>query len=419
MDITDQNQTVIPNAAVPNSVPVQEPTQFKIPEPPPVIPNSSYVIPTRQSASGGKAGIFSSPFFIVLLILIVLVFGIYLGKTYFSSLNLFSKPTPIPTIAVASPSAMPTTDPTANWKTYTNQSHNFSLKYPANLTVLRDGDFAATFYDEKDISSNNPKFIPAKFEVSANNIGPDFNKYYNTPDNAVIPNVQAGAGETVIKIKNLTLDGQKAVQYVTQSQTSYTILTLTLYNSFYVTFYAGNGILKEDSLKLKPLYYQILSTFKFTSEATSSLPIDYYLSSGWKTVSDQTGVFEVGFDPSNTKAGDASVSSISLLKLKPSYSDWYSSFFSVSLKSYDGGSKKSFIYKEMGMTPSPKDLSPDYSEKEYVYNGKNCLFLNGISVSQFPGVWGVCDAGSGQVFLITSYDQSNFLTTVRTIKKLK
>ncbi len=50
------------------------------------------------------------------------------------------KPSPSPTIAV-SPSSVPTpTDETANWKTYSNNSLGFSLKYPSNLIAELTAD---------------------------------------------------------------------------------------------------------------------------------------------------------------------------------------------------------------------------------------------------------------------------------------
>jgi hypothetical protein len=118
MDIITQNQPITPNVTVPNSVPVQD-------------DNSGFKTPTSPCCAS------SSILLIVFLLLGALASGIYLGRTYFSSPNLFSKPIPSPTIAVASPSAMPTTDPIANWKTYENNIFSFEFKYPVDF-VLKD-----------------------------------------------------------------------------------------------------------------------------------------------------------------------------------------------------------------------------------------------------------------------------------------
>lgn len=113
MDVTDQNPVIVPS-----SVPVQEPTQFKIPEP-----------------SSSKF-----PMGLIVLPLLVLVVGavIYFGKYYPSSLNIFSKPTPTPTIAAASPSAMPTVDPTANWNTLKFSKYGFTCKIPSGWGIVNN-----------------------------------------------------------------------------------------------------------------------------------------------------------------------------------------------------------------------------------------------------------------------------------------
>ncbi len=54
--------------------------------------------------------------------------GIYLGKQLYSKPALAPSPTPL---AMATPSS----DPTANWKTYTNDSEGISFKYPQEITL--------------------------------------------------------------------------------------------------------------------------------------------------------------------------------------------------------------------------------------------------------------------------------------------
>ncbi|OGH12515.1 MAG: hypothetical protein A2857_06980 [Candidatus Levybacteria bacterium RIFCSPHIGHO2_01_FULL_36_15] len=109
-------------------------------------------------------------FRIVMLSLITLIFA--LGFTYYQNVKLESqnsrlrqdfggraKLTPTPTI-----------NPTANWKTYTNNEFGFTLKYPANWVV---GDFSA----EPD-----PKiyFAPTKTNIT-------FNPFGNTTKLVVAP----------------------------------------------------------------------------------------------------------------------------------------------------------------------------------------------------------------------------------------
>lgn len=153
--------------------------------------------------------------------------------------------------------------------------------------------------------------------------------------------------------------------------------------------------------------------------------LTYALPQGWQIVKDSNNFFEVGLDPATTKKSDnVQTVGIELLKIKPTPAEGYGSFMTISLQNYDGGSRHEFIYKHLGLTPAKgdvtvTDLSPDYFEKEYNLDGKSCLFLNGISISQYPSVWGMCDAGSSQAFLITSSGRDGYLETVKTIRRIK
>ena len=76
---------------------------------------------------------------IVLVLLIVAGAGIYfLGKNQATKVVTLS-PAPI---AVLTPN--PTTDPTANWKTYVNTKYNYIFKYPSNLQVNADVEGGCT-----------------------------------------------------------------------------------------------------------------------------------------------------------------------------------------------------------------------------------------------------------------------------------
>ena len=90
--------------------------------------------------------------------------------------------------------------------------------------------------------------------------------------------------------------------------------------------------------------------------------------------------------------------------------------------SYQGGSRHNELYKILGENPtSTGSTMPGYSEREYSYNGWSCLFLNGISISQYPVTWGYCPISSTQA-LVVGFDTPNWseiekqLSTVRVIK---
>lgn len=49
----------------------------------------------------------------------------------------FPTPTPISTTNIQpSPTSIPSTDPTTNWKTYTNTSSNYTIKYPTSWNIV-------------------------------------------------------------------------------------------------------------------------------------------------------------------------------------------------------------------------------------------------------------------------------------------
>ncbi len=155
MEIAEQNQPVVPSA-VPNPPPAQEPVQFKIPEP------SSSKFPTG--------------FVVLLFFIAILGIGIYLGKTYFSSLNIFSKPTPTPTVTVISPSAAPTVNPTANWKTYKNDVFGFEFRYPSGF-ILKDtlpGKVVTTSPTENINLKNATADIEMVIDINMAGYGPFF-----------------------------------------------------------------------------------------------------------------------------------------------------------------------------------------------------------------------------------------------------
>lgn len=153
-----------------------------------------------------------------------------------------------------------------------------------------------------------------------------------------------------------------------------------------------------------------------TSTPTRNIKtLKYSLPTGWKTIENSSGKFEVGYDPSTMKTEPLD-SAVYLSKPKTTPGTWQ--FMMVKLLPYSGGSRHQFIYDGLGEKPQAQDLGPNYREVEYLYNNRSCLFLLGISISQYPQTWGMCDAGGGEAFLIWSYSETAYEEVVQTIRQL-
>jgi hypothetical protein len=137
----------------------------------------------------------------------------------------------------------------------------------------------------------------------------------------------------------------------------------------------------------------------------------YHLPDGWKTVSDTSGTFEVGYDPSQNTTEQRD-QEIVLGKIGPTTGVIHI----VSLRPYDGGSRHNFIYKQMNAPDPMQDRMPGYYESEFRYNGWSCLVLHGFSYSASGDIHGMCAVDSTRAFMFFGIPSEDVVRTVRLLK---
>src|SRR3972149_4307660 len=344
----------------------------------------------------------------------------------------------------------PTTDPAANWETYTVRTVGLEFKLPNGLKenspfeeMVRPGDtgkylcatfnastmFSACTPNSFGIGTTSPNFTAGRGGVFLDFLGfrVKDGKYYAK----FLSNTESEIPKELVKEINNS-QGVKILRIVGRDQTGEAGPILGSLGEGYVgallnisnhpDFTGLAVIMKLGNVTTIDLFDQILSTFKFTGTPASTPPptsasnvkiLKYTLPDGWQTVQDLSGQFEIGYDPETMKS-DPKDSLIYLEKPKTTPGTWQ--FVGVELRPYSDGSRHQFIYDRLGEKPQAQDLTPSYHEVEYRYNNRSCLFLIGISISQYPQTWGMCDAGGGQALIIWSYDDKAYEQVVQTIR---
>lgn len=154
-------------------------------------------------------------------------------------------------------------DPTANWKTYTNDQYGFEFKYPANL------------YDDSDELAFRIKSSPLKIAggggVKPDGVeGKDWALGYEisiAKQDTKDVNLVSQGEYKVTKVDNLPgIEAYDISGDVPSGGPTIYIKNPKVPNSFILAGY-GNGL--TDSTEVDRIFYQILSSFKFTDSSSA------------------------------------------------------------------------------------------------------------------------------------------------------
>ncbi len=245
----NQNPTPSPTST-PENIPAQNPAIAESPAP--QIPTTPQPIAPPPSSKS-----FFSTKIILLIVFLLILLGS--GGTY---LALSSKPKPQPIVPKPTPTSastpLPTEasvkagDPTTSWKTYMNDKYNYSVKYPSIILFTESNQASYTEFD-KQIS-----ILVGKFDILKCTGCPPLN---GTVDDIMVNNLPAkkiiGRQTAMGKVG----PGQKYQSIIISHDNLFYVFSVSEFKSDYQGWESKGDIPKEEL----QLFYQILSTFKFTN----------------------------------------------------------------------------------------------------------------------------------------------------------
>lgn len=167
-----------------------------------------------------------------------------------------TQPQPIAQTSVV-PTASPTPDPTANWKTYKNKEYGFALKYPQDFTIAND---ALPKVNKETVANQN-------LEIS--------NEFVSENPKLTIWVNPLGFGLTPPDVAyELASNENKGIEISVRTEVSQTQDNLNMDDKTVivgktvklgVNTYAFQFIFEKNGKDYEPILNQILSTFKFTN----------------------------------------------------------------------------------------------------------------------------------------------------------
>lgn len=202
---------------------------------------------------------------VIIYVVIALLF--YGGVYYFflnKSSNPYSSNYPSPTIA-KTPTVIPTVDPTAKWKTYTNSKYGYVLSYPTDWSLVEQlsGSYV-DIYDQPNITQ--PQLHDGSWIRISVSIDDRKGRIQSSDPIGTRKEIADKVFEE--KIADLALDKYPAFKTVldilpgsqTDTRPTTNILTKIGSNTFIMSFSNPDKNQYEKDLNI---FNQILSTFKF------------------------------------------------------------------------------------------------------------------------------------------------------------
>ncbi len=146
--------------------------------------------------------------------------------------------------------------------------------------------------------------------------------------------------------------------------------------------------------------------------------IKYSLPNGWDIYVHPTGLFSIGYNPTSQSPRLYDDDNLWITTKNLNNSKYYSPhdsslFFRVA--SYNGGSRHSFLEKMIG-GPIGYNKLDSYYEENYTIDGKSCLIVHGVQISQGPTIHGMCAISSQKALFFSTYNYADISRHLETLK---
>lgn len=181
------------------------------------------------------------------------------------------------------PSLIPTSDPTANWKTYTNNQYGFSISFPSDFEINKQAD-NQSFIIERILNrpGKNSNFLYITIITTGQNMIKNNIYAYDPKETNILLDMQIGVSKSIRpkdllskfwtyrRIQDVSIDGLQARSFENNNPWEFppgTIerkMYLTKGNMMYIIGFLYGKDLSEN------FFNQILSTFKFLNSSPTT-----------------------------------------------------------------------------------------------------------------------------------------------------